>query len=1031
MLQPNSRHTSENKQGNSKPAETVNPFPKYLEEFCPILLDRLHTTVERFYALNNEFSLSLYMKTAGEIRWVAVDKQRELFEKRFPLIIEGMKGESIEEYNERVQATKDRLDFSWKKLKNAKIEFEPRFSQAAKIFELFDKGTLRTSDIIIPSLYKFFNANSRKNSKKAKWGNVLEAERKIFNTYFNINQDEYISFPLFGFGELVGIVTLTTKTKRIKAFKDGNGRRIHQFIKFISEEYENMLLDWEVVGENIYEKSIIDIEQLKDPEQFENEIFRQLKFPEYYAYSEYYLKKRIEQLNIISLNLIAERRKDAITAILIDSFAHNISAHSLTALTWWFRQRGEGVNNKIKIEEFKKIYPLLPVITSKKPLANEIYPLLRFILEKGAFWNGITRDIHFGGQIRSLYKVLFEDFANNPLYLGSIAYSEGILKININITILNYRDKKDNKIERVKNIAKNKKGELLTGTLVKINLTNTKETEYFEGNEFKSDFVAPGNEFDILKEALLKKEVFFPGAVVGKHAFFTTLETEIRNIKHFKPHQIEQIKDTGLNLNISIEDSSYKYEVHDPRNYEFELFKVGIWLGHPQPIGRKDLEKKLERNRGDIISKSFSPNLGGSYQDKVCAALLFNNSFTSVQNEITPRDKIYYPWVKTGFRQYSYDSLEKETVSEIEISEKIIGTETNEYKNFISYFQDTQTGYLKKYLRLWQGKSILQFKKEGAAIEEGWENLSRFRFVNLTSKNSNQISKLRKAGIVRIIYNSTVIDVNKAYGQWLPIWVGKLPPTKIIFLNNNVDIGQLVYEDGNVSFLRKEKIKWFSKNNKKTYQERFIPLIHNKTNYEPTKTECRYRKHGILIRHFCEGSDLSKAKISQEKASELFEVLMTKVLIFDNRMYKRIEFEPNKEILAEELNCQIQEENLTIWKEIRENDVSNNFNFLVMHLSFIETMKDKNGDNYGEENINAFIEEEIRLNARFFIPENFILVITSGRGRTQWWEKLDDEYKRFTTFKPIESLISSLELALQIKDDIELKYRLIKILFGS
>ena len=70
------------------------------------------------------------------------------------------------------------------------------------------------------------------------------------------------------------------------------------------------------------------------------------------------------------------------------------------------------------------------------------------------------------------------------------------------------------------------------------------------------------------------------------------------------------------------------------------------------------------------------------------------------------------------------------------------------------------------------------------------------------------------------------------------------------------------------------------------------------------------------------------------------------------------------------------------------------------------------------------------------IRKNFILVITSGRGRTKWWKRLEEKreympFTQFTIFRPIESIISGFEDALGRKDDIELKYNLCKVLFGS
>ena len=66
------------------------------------------------------------------------------------------------------------------------------------------------------------------------------------------------------------------------------------------------------------------------------------------------------------------------------------------------------------------------------------------------------------------------------------------------------------------------------------------------------------------------------------------------------------------------------------------------------------------------------------------------------------------------------------------------------------------------------------------------------------------------------------------------------------------------------------------------------------------------------------------------------------------------------------------------------------------------------------------------------LSDNCLLVITTGRGRTEWWLKLQkSDYAAYATFRPVESLIEAVEKAVMKQDDIELKYNLIKVLFGS
>ena len=203
-----------------------------------------------------------------------------------------------------------------------------------------------------------------------------------------------------------------------------------------------------------------------------------------------------------ALNQIVAHQKirTAIISILIDSYAHNISAHSLVAIENWFRQR-TGTMFESVLEHFKypggpgnkslsaftnqvdRYYRLLgqvnnpdphfsvldlirlkndisPLQTAKQqflydsnpdktgtnptdkasskikknlplpvPVDYVIWPFMRFLRGKAAFWSGVTRDLTFGGEHISLYDTFYKEFAENSLYVGTIAATEGIHKI--------------------------------------------------------------------------------------------------------------------------------------------------------------------------------------------------------------------------------------------------------------------------------------------------------------------------------------------------------------------------------------------------------------------------------------------------------------------------------------------------------------------------------------------------------------------------------------------------------------------------
>ena len=115
-----------------------------------------------------------------------------------------------------------------------------------------------------------------------------------------------------------------------------------------------------------------------------------------------------------------------------------------------------------------------------------------------------------------------------------------------------------------------------------------------------------------------------------------------------------------------------------------------------------------------------------------------------------------------------------------------------------------------------------------------------------------------------------------------------------------------------------------------------------------------------------------------------------------------------------------------------------------MHLTYIESiLRAKYGTEFMEDDsqIGYFLEKEIApliSNQNGKLRENFVFVVTTGRGRKNWWERLKESsnssyqnYKQFTIFRPVESIISVVENAINKEDDIELKYYLTKLLFGS
>ena len=880
-----------------------------------------------------------------------------------------------------------------------------------------------------------------------------------------------------------------------------------------------------------------------------------------------YLQKR--KLKLLRLNQL----KTAIISILIDSYAHNISAHSLAALKWWIELRHKMLDKRFKIADnglvlncispclysidknktkettekyyealgltdstynadyyslydflqfaendvvkdlFKytsevipkegekfKFHPRFPV-----PIDYALYPFFRFLRDKGAFWSGVTRDMAFGGESKTWYKILWEDFANNPLYLGTIAKSEGITKINIYL--------------KVKTKDKNGKNELLEGRFVTIDMSvidyetaiaesttlSTSIEDFDPGNKSikvnqehlkkleneikdynknvnddkkkvipfvesknysKYAFIKLGERFSKFREILDNEEnfrVFLPGGIVGEHALFTIFENTIRNIKHYKdPNTLNNIKEKGIDFWISIEEDKLSIS-KDNSDKKPELFKVGVWLGHETKLITKEETKNddgtlkepaeyllfniTENTLKPILDESTgTPRMGGNSQDKACAAMLFNNKFSSVEDKEKERDKYYFPWIE--FKTLKVRNNEESGITlEWKENQKVISEDSRtQYSNSIN---KDDKGYLKKYFYVWRGEDVLD---KNALSADDLENPARAKFlVNDKDWKDEDIIKARKNGVIRLLESSSKLnnidDLNKLYIKWLNKWIKDVKNKKIVICDNT----------NPTLYIKLNDQVELNKQSFDTEIKQELKLSHG----EEQLWNCNVRSHGNFINYFF--SDLPNKNIKffdkyydnvyskyqnldkwkkDYLLLEFLETIFTKVVIFDNRIFNRFPSSygtmQNKEskifMIYNELSLLVKSEDkneFETWLKQKDTDV----NFLVMHLSFIEQLEDNNGRKYSEDNLEQFIQDKLSpLFKNNNVRDNFIFVITSGRGRDKWRESIknkESKFDKFTIFKPVESLLTAIEQGISYNDHIDIKFNLIKILFGN
>ncbi|MEZ4983788.1 MAG: hypothetical protein R2795_01920 [Saprospiraceae bacterium] len=1005
-----------------------------------------------------------------------------------------------------------------------------------KHWDFLDYTALDSETAVVSSqLYQSFASGSYKLSDISQKGNgllrdyfkpILDAEYEgtpatprqiaeynILKEFFDIQRDHYLSIPLVLFGEFDGVMHFVYSEDDGPAVRS---RAIGALIRSSSAMIETQMLEWDLVGRNP-EKSkaiLLPLEEDFYRNVNRNPILKELGFHNYYRkYIGFYQKRIRFNDDVIHSKVYRPYLKAAITAIMIDSFAHNVSAHSLVALNWWFKQRAESIRNFQKfhrsevreMEELVDAYmpigydrdrvltllkpwitglfvkdadPEYDLVNFSGPLAREIQPLLKFLMQKGAFWSGIARDNHFGGESASFFEVLWNDFINNPLYLGTIAKSEDIHRIRFRVIV--YEPRHIDAVDENRPEYQPKKP-VAEGVFVEVDLKKRRPDVVLHPNgkrgyplhdevclcleeypelEEMSDFVAPGKDYIVLKEALEQCRMFFPGEVVGRHAVFTLLENEIRNVKHYKGDILRKMQREGLELCISLQECP----VRPGEEGEKALYSIGIWLNAPTQLVMKDgdiLPKMRYANLSkDIMDEAtFAPRLGGSSQDKLCAGMLFNNYFLSVQNgdgnelrdrsDDTERDTTFYPWIIPA--SSPVQNMHDDTEFKVRNQE--------EWAQLRARFTH-ETGFLKKYFHIWKAADIHWiYDLEDAHFV--WDNLARFKFIGIKNPQEEMRTlmhdEIRSKGVLRVI-NSQLPQGQKsdaalcnAYQLWLKTWMGDLSMSIQLFVDNALS-GQFVYDPANEPVLRFypawEVNKGIALPSTTVSQQLYI--AHGGDAHDHKLL--RYRNHGIFVKYFksewMPGQPLSdKARL---RTSELFEVLSTRICVFDSRVYYRLGNSEHREALAQQMLLHVYDETnqnegeqdwLGHWETEKE-WIINQTHFLVLHLSFIEKIlitKYSDHKDYSDENIGLFIEQEIMPFARNengLIRENFVLVITTGRGRTKWWTKLSEQenyqqYKRFTNFRPVESIISAIEDAVNRRDDIEVKYNLVKVMFGS
>ncbi|MEM7509685.1 MAG: hypothetical protein AAF388_02055 [Bacteroidota bacterium] len=1134
----------------------------------------------------------------------------------------------LEEYKITLEYSKDNphKTFSVFKMYNtfARLDPDKRGAESGlsptNLVDYFPRGE---KEFIPPEKYDF-----------GQMEHTVENFQKAENVYVgvlargkNINASEYIPFPIICRGYLVGALYLIIDSGNLRSKKiDSTLQTYNRLITLqITREYERNINEAKV---NVYSPKPED--PLEDYREIIQDLTREYlpyeggelqakKIPYEFVYDEAVIAdenfKRIITDTPFLLNMgyddyyehlitvLAkesrliqaakfERIKMAITSIIVDSFAHNVGAHSLVALKWWFQNRYKIVSHKFKVEgneelsskfdiqrirdkmtslqqEFTQIVPFhsfldrsdlkedehhLSLIDALRffvgeelfnplnlknkeeksithyppPAASALVYFFQYLRDKSSFWSGVARDVVFSGRVRTWPSIL-RSFINNSLFLGTIAHSEGINKVNI---YLELRCKESGKVNIVGEFAR------IDLSIIEREQNEAMQQETDSQSFFKDEmgyspyaFLRPGAQFKEIKKQLEELDpVFLPNGVIGLHALYTLIENTLRNIKHYKS-SIADIQKEGINLFLSIQEVPFRSREaakhKQSSTSEFPLYMVGAWLHHEQDLmvnNESVILKHTEQLKKRVVDKYGNAILGGSSQDKVCAAMLMNNRFQSIDDMNLNRVKRhYFPYVFAASE--SYTAPEKRIEIKINDDDHIeridknitISHEERKQDYLKSIKEKGERGIIKKFFHIWKGSKL---KLISQSFDRQSENISRFNIVAIQEfkdeegvpvpfrlkekpipsfkkkdeeekdnkeeyprKNSAEYH-LRNEGVIRLVeYDPTWGEDTKsnivftsAMVSWLKDWligdgdstVLRLGIIKYLQKRGAVNAGMLILEKERDSenWMLSYKNRYDLDEMRGLQADSVFPVAHGSLKKERPEEEnkpsksgkliCQVRSHGAFISSiYADGLEKEELSIeylgeaeftSLEKPAKLLETILTKTFFFDNRVTERIQARSEEDVkkLAKYLNIEAYEEFEHLFDThkdhilgLTEENPQDKYmgRFITIHLSFLETIKKPGaGAGYYSENevelffkqqIEEYYYEQTEGNA---LPYNFILVITSGRGRGDWFKATNHPQ---ITFRPIEAIVDGIEHGLGLEDDFQVKYNLCNVYFGS
>lgn len=526
----------------------------------------------------------------------------------------------------------------------------------------------------------------------------------------------------------------------------------------------------------------------------------------------------------------AERKatvQAASSAILTESYAHNMGAHALDGLTkflhkQWTELRGvkaihENLTKKsmeeLAIQEQESLYSsVLGAFQSvafnadvETNVKKEIGKLLKshagfieylnYLKGKSAFWNAISRGGHlYGGEVRSCWE-LIEDFMKNYLLCGSLVESDGIEEIEFTCHIGN----------------QDQDGIVL-------------------GTSGVDGYKPAGAE--TIKKTLQDADIYLPEGVVGQQAVYTIWENVIRNVKHCK---LENGDKKPLPFHIRF----------DQLNKKTERIQITVWIQLSGQKNPEEVMKKVEgmKNWSGVLSKNGrpGPNMGGTSQNVLCAGMVRGLSFWDVDR-----------------RQRMTD------------------------KPVIEFVYDHKLSAVTYRFEIWKGKPLAAWE----GVKKGISNLEdvagRYKIILVQSSQLDEYRKEHSPIRHRVINDPNSIDQNdkNTFGQLYQQWVQEF------VLNERIYRSPLKIH---CEYFGEDQVYLFSKNmfyqaSGWAFNNAFNFYHRDRNKKDDASTHAQFKKDGFVGKF-----NNMNAENGEALRAEFVEIVGTMIDIFDDRLKSHVD----------------------------------------------------------------------------------------------------------------------------------------------